>query len=43
MNAGVWRCTCVNSKSDVPYWILAVGGVGIVLGECRGGSGGLQL
>jgi hypothetical protein len=42
-HAGVWRCTCVNSKSDVPYWILAVGGVGIVLGECRGGRGGLQL
>ncbi|KAL4428574.1 hypothetical protein ABPG77_008886 [Micractinium sp. CCAP 211/92] len=28
----VWRCTCVNSKSDVPTWILVVGGAGIVLG-----------
>lgn len=29
----VWRCTCVNSKSEVPVWILVVGGCGIVLGE----------
>ncbi|KAL4858996.1 Phosphate-repressible phosphate permease pho-4 [Chlorella vulgaris] len=28
----VWRCTCVESKSDVPVWILVVGGAGIVLG-----------
>ncbi|PRW33685.1 2,3-bisphosphoglycerate-independent phosphoglycerate mutase isoform B [Chlorella sorokiniana] len=28
----VWQCTCVNSKSDVPVWILVIGGVGIVLG-----------
>ncbi|PSC75765.1 sodium phosphate symporter [Micractinium conductrix] len=28
----VWRCTCVNSKSEVPVWILVVGGCGIVLG-----------
>ncbi|PSC75854.1 sodium phosphate symporter [Micractinium conductrix] len=28
----VWRCTCVNSKSEVPVWILVVGGFGIVLG-----------
>ena len=31
----VWRCTCVNSKSEVPVWILVVGGFGIVLGEWR--------
>jgi phosphate/sulfate permease len=29
----VWQCTCVNSKSDVPVWVLVVGGAGIVLGE----------
>lgn len=28
----VWRCTCVQSKSDVPVWILVVGGLGLVLG-----------
>ncbi|KAL4434398.1 hypothetical protein ABPG75_000839 [Micractinium tetrahymenae] len=28
----VWRCTCVQSKSNVPTWILVVGGAGIVLG-----------
>jgi hypothetical protein len=30
----VWRCTCVASKADVPIWILVIGGLGIVLGEC---------
>jgi sodium-dependent phosphate transporter len=29
---GVWVCTCINSKSTVPQWILIVGGVGIVIG-----------
>lgn len=27
-----WRCSCVNSKSEVPIWILVVGGCGLVLG-----------
>ena len=27
-----WQCTCVNSRSDVPVWILVIGGVGLVLG-----------
>lgn len=47
----VWRCTCVQSKSDVPTWILVVGGAGIVLvsrrwGGCAAGtcgSGGLKV
>lgn len=28
----VWRCTCVSSKSEVPVWVLVVGGFGIVFG-----------
>ncbi|KAL4422695.1 hypothetical protein ABPG75_008892 [Micractinium tetrahymenae] len=28
----VWRCTCVQSKSDVPVWILVVDGFGLVFG-----------
>lgn len=28
----VWQCTCVSSKSDVPIWILVIGGVGLVIG-----------
>ncbi|KAI7842860.1 hypothetical protein COHA_003478 [Chlorella ohadii] len=28
----VWQCTCVNSRSDVPVWILVIGGVGLVVG-----------
>jgi solute carrier family 20 (sodium-dependent phosphate transporter) len=29
---GVWVCTCVNTKSTVPQWILVLGGFGIVVG-----------
>jgi solute carrier family 20 (sodium-dependent phosphate transporter) len=29
---GAWQCTCVDSKFDVPRWILVIGGAGIVLG-----------
>lgn len=39
----VWRCTCVNSKSDVPTWILVVGGAGIVLVRERAAGGGQPL
>jgi hypothetical protein len=41
----VWQCTCVNSKSDVPVWILVIGGVGIVLGLATYGewNEGLRL
>ncbi len=34
----VWQCTCVNSRSDVPVWILVIGGVGLVVGLATYGA-----
>ena len=34
----MWQCTCVNSRSDVPVWILVIGGVGLVVGLATYGA-----
>ena len=28
----IWECTCSESKAQVPIWMYAIGGVGIVIG-----------
>lgn len=37
---GVWRTSSVAAESEVPTWVLAMGGAGMVLGELGGWAQG---